>query len=192
MPKNKVHYDIKNVYFAPLTLTDGVPTWGTPIRMPGAISMDLAAQGEVIKLRADGMDYYVVHGNSGYEGDINFALVPDEFKTQALGEELTTTEKVLIENAMKDGQPFAFLWEFSGDVKARRHVLYNCTASRPNMTGENKDNQKEPDTESTTITASPLENGDVKASTTEDTVETVYNSWFTEVWTKLAGTGEGA
>ena len=189
---NKVHFDLKNVHFAPLTVTDGVPTWETPVKLPGAISADLSAQGEITKLRADGTDYYVVNGNNGYEGEVNFAQVADEFRIQALGEELSETEKVLIENALKDGKPFALLFEFLGDSKNRRHVLYNCKSSRPNITGENKENQKEADTESVTITASPLENGDVKASTTDDTPAATYDSWFTEVWTKLAGTGEGA
>lgn len=187
--KNKVHYDLKNVYFAPLTVTEGIPTWEDPIALPGAISADLSAQGDVIKLRADGMDYYVVNGNSGYEGDINFALIPDVFRIEALGEELTATEKVLIENAMKDGKPFALLFEFLGDVRNRRHVLYNCKSSRPNIAGENKDNQKEPDTESVTISVSPLENGNVKASTTEDTTSDVYNNWFQSVWERGEAAG---
>ena len=52
------------------------------------------------------------------------------------------------------------------------------------MAGENKDNQREPDTEALTITASPLPDGGVKASTTADTPETVYNNWTKAVWTK--------
>lgn len=182
--KNKVHYDLANVHFAPLSIVADEPMWVTPIRLHGAISMDLSAQGEMIKLRADGTDYYVVNSNNGYEGDVNFALIPDEFRVEALGEELTTEEKILLENALKDGKPFALLFEFFGDVKHRRHVLYNCKASRPNISGENKDNQKEPDAESVTITSSPLEKGDIKASTTEETPDNIYNNWFKSVWYK--------
>lgn len=181
---NKVHYGLTNVYFAPLTVTEGVPSWDDPIRIFGAMSMDLSAQGEVYKLPADGIDYYVVNSNNGYEGDLNFALIPDDFKIECLGEELTEAEKIMVENAMKEGKPFALLFEFFGDVNRRRHVLYNCTSSRPNITAENKENKKEADTESVTITASPLENGDIKASTTADTPKTIYDNWFKEVTVK--------
>ena len=77
--ENKVHYDLTNVYVAPLTfdLETGEVTFGVPKRLIGAISMDLSAQGEQIKLRADAMDYYVVNGNNGYSGDLNMAMVPD-------------------------------------------------------------------------------------------------------------------
>lgn len=39
--ENKVHFDLTNVHFAPLTIEDGVVSFGTPVREYGAISMDL-------------------------------------------------------------------------------------------------------------------------------------------------------
>lgn len=184
--KNKVHYDLQNVYVASLTLDDSdAATFGTPKRLYGAVGMDLSAQGDTTTLRADGINYYVNTSNQGYQGDLTLAMVPDWFREQYLGQTLSTKDKVLVENAKTD-QPkaFALLYEFQGDVNARRHVLYNCLAARPNVAGENKDNQREPDTEALTITASPLPDGSVKASTTADTPETVYNNWTKAVWTK--------
>lgn len=184
--KNKVHYDLQNVYVAPLTLDDSdAATFGTPERLYGAVGMDLSAQGDTTTLRADGINYYVNTSNQGYQGDLTLAMVPDWFRERYLGQTVSTKDKVLVENAKTD-QPkaFALLYEFQGDVHARRHVLYNCLAARPNVAGENKDNQREPDTEAMTITASPLPDGGVKASTTADTPETVYNNWTKAVWTK--------
>lgn len=184
--KNKVHYDLQNVYVAPLTLDDSdAVTFGTPERLHGAVGMDLSAQGDTTTLRADGINYYVNTSNQGYQGDLTLAMVPDWFRERYLGQTVSTKDKVLVENAKTD-QPkaFALLYEFQGDVHARRHVLYNCLAARPNVAGENKDNQREPDTEAMTITASPLPDGNVKASTTADTPETVYNNWTKAVWTK--------
>ena len=43
-------------------------------------------------------------------------------------------------------------------------------------------NTKEPTTESLTITATPLPNGNIRAKTTADTPETQYNAWYTSVW----------
>ena len=155
--ENKVHYDLTNVYVAPLTfdLETGEVTFGVPKRLIGAISMDLSAQGKQIKLRADAMDYYVVNGNNGYSGDLNMAMVPDWFREEYLGDTLSQQDKVLVENAKAETKPFAMLYEFLGDKSSRRHCLYNVTASRPNIKGENKENQKEADTESMTMTALP-------------------------------------
>lgn len=187
MEKAKVHFDITNVYVAKHIVNNGILTFDTPKRLYGAISMDLRANGETVKLRADGMDYYVSNSNNGYEGDLSIAMAPDWFRQEILGEELTESDKVLVENANSEQAAFALLYEFKYDKHHRRHVLFNCVASRPGIKGENKDNQRDADTESTSITASPMEDGKVKASTTEETPKEVYNNWFNKVWEKDSG-----
>lgn len=187
---NKVHYALTNVYIATLgmDMETGAVTFGNPKRLLGAVSMDLSAQGDVIKLRADAMDYYVVNSNNGYQGDLNIASIPDWFRSDILGDTISTTDKVLVENATQEPKAFAMLYEFLGDAHGRRHVLYNCAASRPNIKGENKDNLKDPDTDTLSLTASPLQDGKVKASTTAETPEDVYKNWFQKVWEKDSGT----
>ena len=187
---NKVHYALTNVYIATLEmdLETGTVTFGNPKRLLGAVSMDLSAQGDVIKLRADGMDYYVVNSNNGYQGDLNIARIPDWFRSDILGDTISATDKVLVETTTQEPKAFAMLFEFLGDVKGTRHVLYNCAASRPNIKGENKDNLKDPDTDTLSLTASPLQDGKVKASTTAETPENVYTNWFQKVWEKDSGT----
>ena len=188
--ENKVHYALTNVYIATLgmDMETGAVTFGNPKRLLGAVSMDLSAQGDVIKLRADAMDYYVVNSNNGYQGDLNIASIPDWFRSDILGDTISTTDKVLVENATQEPKAFAMLYEFLGDAHGRRHVLYNCAASRPNIKGENKDNLKDPDTDTLSLTASPLQDGKVKASTTAETPEEVYKNWFQKVWEKDSGT----
>lgn len=191
MAKNKYHYDLTNVYAAELTNDNSETgaTFGPPERIPGAVSMDIAPVGETFKMRADASDYIVVESNNGYDGSVTFVQLPDTFREKYLGNKLSTNDKVLTENSQSNGKRFALLFEFLGDVKHVRHVLYSCLASRPNLKGENKDNQKEPDTEELKLTASPLINGDVKSKTTEDTPDEVYNKWFQEVWTKDTAPG---
>lgn len=187
---NKVHYALTNVYIATLEmdLETSTVTFGNPKRLLGAVSMDLSAQGDVIKLRADGMDYYVVNSNNGYQGDLNIARIPDWFRNDILGDTISATDKVLVETTTQEPKAFAMLFEFLGDVKGTRHVLYNCAASRPNIKGENKDNLKDPDTDTLSLTASPLQDGKVKASTTAETPEDVRKNWFQKVWEKDSGT----
>lgn len=187
--KNKYHYDLKNVHYALGTKTeDGVITYATPKRLRGAISMDISAEGEPTKVRADGIDYITVVSNNGYSGSITMVMVPDDFKTDCLAEQTDVTNKIQYEDAQTEPAPFALLFEFTGDKKSKRHVLYNCTASRPSLKGENKDNQKEPDTEDLEITSSPallIVNGEertvVKSSTTMETEPAVYDAWYKEV-----------
>lgn len=183
---NKVHYDLVDVHVASLTLAGTVATFGDPKPLLGSISIDLSPQGNHTKLRADGMVYWQSHSNNGYEGDLNLAMVPDWFRQEYLGETLDETDKVQIENAETPHKSFALLYGFKGDVKRRRHVLYSCMAGRVSIKGENKENEKDPDTESLSLTAIPLPNGDVKASTTEETTEAVYNGWLTKVWQRTA------
>lgn len=183
---NKVHYDLVDVHVASLTLDleTGTVSFGTPKALLGSISMDLSAQGEQVKLRADGMDYYVTNSNNGYSGNLNLAMVPDWFRQEYLGDTLSEKDKVLVENSQVEPKPFALLYGFKGDAKNRRHVMYNCTANRPNIKGENKDNQKQPDTETLPLTSVPLPDGKVKASTTAETPQAVYENWTKAVWVK--------
>lgn len=179
---NKVKFGLKNVYYALLTIEDDEATFGTPVRIPGAVNLTMDAQGEPSTFYADDMAYYVTAANDGYSGTLEIALIPDSFRTDVLKESLDETAKVLTENVSAEAAPFALLFEFSGDQKATRHVLYNCSATRPSLSGATTTNTKDPTTERLTITATPLPNGNIRAKTTADTPATQYNAWYTSVW----------
>ena len=183
---NKVKYNLKNVYAAKLTETDSDGTttfsYAEPKAIPGAVSISLDAEGETSPFYADGIVYFRSVTNNGYSGDLEIALIPDSFRKDVLQDTEDQTDKVLIENVSAESKPFALLFEFAGDQKAVRHVLYNCSATRPGLAGATTTNTKEPTTESMTITASPLANGNVKAKTTPDTPDEKYNAWYQSVW----------
>jgi len=180
--KNKVRFGLKNCHYAKATFDeDGNVTYGTPVRLPGAVSLSLDPEGENENFYADDIVYYVLNNNAGYEGDLELALIPEEFLKDILHEE-EDENGVLAENANNTFERFALLFEFTGDKKAIRHVLYCCSASRPSVEGETKEDEKEVQTEELSLIASALANGFVKAKTSTNTSKAVYDAWYDAVY----------
>lgn len=183
---NKVKYGLKNAHYALLTINeDGSVSFGTPVPIPGSVSLTMDAQGETSTFYADNMAYYVTATNGGYSGSFEVALIPDSFRTSVLGETLDAEAQVLVENVNNQTSPFALMFEFQGDQKAIRHILYNCTCTRPSVSGSTTTNTSEPTTETMTLTASPLPNGVTKARTTMTTPDIQYAAWYDAVWQPL-------
>ena len=189
--KNKVKFNICNVHYAILTVAeDGTFSYGNPVPMPGAVSLSLDANGEPSNFYADGYAYYTISNNMGYEGDLELAMVPESFRTDVL-KEMLDSKNVLIENANVETENFALLFEFDGDVRKIRHVLYNSAASRPGIESQTNEDEVEVQTETLSLTASPLANGYVKAKTGDETDEETYNNWYTAVYLPASGNDSG-
>lgn len=192
MAGNKVKFNLKNVYAAVLTETvkDGESTftYDTPKAIPGAVSISLDAEGESSPFYADGIVYFRSVTNNGYSGDLEIALIPEWFRTEIL-QETMDSKGVLIENSSSaESVKYALLFEFDGDVNAIRHVLYKCTASRPSIESETKEDTIEPGTETLSITADPRSDGLVKARTGDTTNSTTYANWYKAVYVSAAET----
>lgn len=194
---NKVKYGLSNVYYSVVTETLDSATgnytysYATPVAIKGAVNLSLEAQGEQSTFRADNVDYFVTSSNNGYEGDLEVALIPDSFKTDCLGYK-TDANGILYETVDAKPQAFALLFQFEGDDKARRHVMYNCIASRPSVASQTTEETIEPVTDTLSITAiARLSDGIVKASTKlDDNTSTQYNNWFTTVYVPTVEAGE--
>lgn len=183
---NKVKYGLKNVYYAVATINpaDQTATYGTPVRWPGAVNLSLDAEGESTKFRADNVDYWVGQSNNGYSGDFESALIPDSFRVDVLGD-IVDSNGALVENAGASTHEFALLFQFEGDANATRHVLYNCTASRPSVSGETTGEEIEPQTETLSLTAVAVHNSALDADITKARVnedDTPYATWFDAVY----------
>ena len=183
---NKVKYGLKNVHYALLTVDEnGTPSYAKPVRIPGAVNLTMDAQGEANTFYADDMAYFVTETNDGYSGTLEVALIPDSFRTDVLKEAMDENDQVLTENVNAATVPFALLFEFNGDQRAIRHVLYNCTCGRTSVSGATTTNTSEPTTETMNLTAAPLANGNTKTRTTANTPAIAYNGWYDSVWQPL-------
>ena len=178
---NKVKYNVCNVHYAVLKTNGEVPTFDKLVPLPGAVALSLEPNGEPESFYADGVEYYTISNNMGYEGDLELALIPESFRTDVL-KELKDKNKVLIENSNSETANFALLFEFDGDKKKIRHVVYNCAASRPTIEGKTNEESREVQTEKLTITARPLANGLVKSKTGDETTEDTYKKWYQTVY----------
>lgn len=183
---NKVKYNLKNVHAAKLkeTVTEGVSTftYETPKAIPGAVSISLDAEGESSPFYADGIVYFRSVTNNGYSGDLEIALIPEWFRTEILQERLDEKGVLVESSSVAESVKFALLFEFDGDVNAIRHVLYNCSASRPSIESETKEDTIEPGTETLSITADPRADGLVKARTGDTTDQAAYTNWYQAVY----------
>lgn len=151
--------------------------------IPGAVSISFEQQGELTPFWADGIKYYVSASNGGYEGDLEVAMIPDQFRKDVLGE-VEDKNKVLFENANVNAVEFALGFQIDGDKIPTLFWFYNCTATRPSVESSTTEDTKEPTTDTLTVSCASTEDGTVRAKTTPDSYEQVKDTWFTEVYTK--------
>lgn len=179
---DKVKFGIKNVHVFPITsVTAGVPTYGDVIDVPGAVSFSMSAQGDINKFYADNIVYYQSSANNGYEGDLTLALIPEAFYEKIFGQ-TPDANGVMTENAAVEAKAFAMTFEEDGDQTGTKFVLYNCTATRPTKELQTIEDSKTPVTQTLTVSAVPLQSGDVMGMTTSATPDAVKNTWHDAVY----------
>lgn len=179
---NKIKYGLKNCKYAVATIaSNGSATYGTVKDLPGAVSISLAAQGEMTPFYADNIVYWTSVSNNGYEGDLELAKVPEGFLTDIF-RFAAGGNSLVYEDANAAPTHFALLFQFEGDATAKRHVLYNCVATRPDLASQTKAESIEPQTESLSITATSVYN----AALDTDVVKAYLNEGDTGYTTFLS------
>lgn len=183
---NKVKFGLKSVYYAKATIaTDGSATYTTPVAWNGAVNITLDAEGESTPFRADNKDYWVGVSNNGYSGDFESAMIPDSFRTDILGEKVDSNG-VYIETASTQVKPFALMFQFEADTNNIRYVFYNCTASRPAVSGQTTEDTITPQTDTISIKATSI----YIPAITQDAVRgwcsadntSTYTAWYNAVY----------
>lgn len=184
---NKVQFGLENVHYFVVTDSGTGITYGQGVPIKGAVNLSISPNGELFEFYADNIAFYSAEVNNGYDGDLEIATLPESFAIDVLGQE--TKDGVQFENSEQKGKQFALTFEIDGDQHKRRYVLYYCTATRPNVTGSTKSTSREPQTASLTFQARPNPyTKDIKANTTKDVAENVFNAWNTSVFERTTVT----
>ena len=180
----KVKFNLKNVYYAKYNKEEN--SYETPVPLPGAVSLTLDQQGELSYFYADGIKYYTSLTNNGYEGDLEMALIPDQFRKDILSE-VEDKNKVLFEKSDVEPTVFALGFQVDGDECPTLFWFYSCTTTRAGVDAKTTEDTKEPDTDSVTISAAPNDESIVRAKTTKESYAAVKDSWFKKVYVKNDG-----
>lgn len=177
---NKVKYNIHDVHYAPVTTvgTDGSFTYGTPVALQGAVSISLEPQGDDNEVfYADGQEYYVQSGGTGYEGDLEMALITDEFR-KAIYSETEDTDGNLWENVNDEAKKFALGFVIDGNEQSTYFWYQNCSASKPDVASETNEENKTVGTDTITIKCSPNKDGNIRV---KSTATSTTSGWFSAV-----------
>ena len=95
---NKVHFGLKNVHYAVITYTAGVPSWGTPVAVPGAVNLTLSKESGTTDFYADDIKYFHLGSNNGYTGTLEMADFPVQMRKDLWNQTVTSTGKMLVED----------------------------------------------------------------------------------------------
>ena len=180
---NKIKYGLQNVYYAKITaVTTGGYSYTTPVAWPGAVNLSMTQESGESNFYADNVVYWKTEANNGYSGTLETALIPDDFRTDILGEVLDA-KGFYVESADAHQSEFALMFQFEGDENATRHCFYRCIASRPDVNGATKEETIEPQTETVNLSAmARLTDHVVKARAPYTAATTSsYQKWFTAV-----------
>ncbi|SDC06230.1 major tail protein [Shouchella lonarensis] len=193
MSNNKVQFGLENAHYATFKIEGGNVIYDKPIPLRGSVELNLEPRGDMEPFYADNMIYYSAPNNQGYDGTLTIATIPEQFAIDCLGEEKDIETGTLTEVSNAKPQPFALLFEFDGDQKATRHVLYHCVANRPTMGSATRTDSVEVKTNELTFVASRrLTDNRVKTKTLGSTPDEVYNAWYSTVFDKAVLKNEGA
>lgn len=181
---NKVKFGLSNVHIAKMIIgEEGTITFGTPFKIPGAVTLSLDAEGDSEPFYADNMKFWESFANNGYSGDLEVAKLPEQFETEILGQR-KDSNGAIVENINDKISPFAFMYQIEGDQTGTRFCYYNTSVSRPSTEANTTEDTKTPNTDTLAITTSARTdtgNVRVKLPYSEENKE-IYEKFFEKVY----------
>lgn len=173
---NKVKYNIHDVHYAPITVgADGEFTYGNPVKLPGAVSISLEpSDGDNEIFYADGEEYYVQSSANGYEGDLEMAMITDEFRKAVYGE-IEDEDHNLWEGVNDEPKKIALGFVIDGSEASTFFWFLNCSATKPSVEAETNEENKTIGTDTVTIKCSPDKASHIRVKSTP---QSDTSDWF--------------
>lgn len=183
----KINFGLSNVHYSIYTPAAGstAASFGTPVAMPGAVSLSLDVEGDENDFYADNSKWFSQKTNNGYTGELELAYVDDDLKKALLGYRTVTTGSSesavteLVEVADAKFAEFALMFQIDSNQDGHKaYVFYKCTLDRPSVSAETTSESITPSTTSLPITIVPfvLASGDKIVNRAH--VLTASDTWF--------------
>lgn len=183
---NKVKYGLRNVHLFEITDSGTKLTYGTPVPWRGATELTLDPNGDALEVYADDILYDKEENNQGYTGKLTMLYLQPEIEALLFGN-VENADGVVVENADNHGSKVAMAFEFSGDNKHVRHVLYNVSFSRAGDGSATKSDKIDAQTAEFEFSAMP-DPYDYKIKGKAAQGSAKYDKWFTAVYVPGAST----
>ena len=152
---SKVKFGLSNVYIAPRTETTTAGkttvTYGTPVKMPGAVNCSVSRETSQNKFYADNIAYFTSNSKSSVELELEIADIAREILINYLGYVKAKNGGVLEMNTPVT-PAFALMFQVETDEKARKFCYYNCTAVESDEEYSTEEESIDPTTTTLTVT----------------------------------------
>ena len=155
---NKVRYGLKNLHRAEVVRDGDKVTFGTPVRMRGAVSITFTKEGSDSQdFHADDEVYYVIDGtNGGYSAELTIARLGLDDREALLGESYDD-DGVQFETTDDKAPEWAYIMEMQGDFSPIAFCFYCGKASRIDMNANTKGENVEVDTDTVSLRFTGIE-----------------------------------
>lgn len=140
MADNKIHFGVSNARYA-LETDEGFGSW---VRIPGTVQIQLEPQESQSDFYADNMLYYTQNGAASDQVTIEIADLNDQAKIDLLGYEEQNGGLALPVNSKRN--KFALGFQVEGDETTLRTVVYGGILNRPSDTHSTTTDSTEPET----------------------------------------------
>src|SRR5574344_726880 len=177
---NKVTFGLKNVHYSVATPNED-DSWdfGTPKKLNGAQELSAEVIAGKTDVYADDKIIATLASSSGSNITLKLTELDDDFKVDVLGFAKDSNGN-LVEVINHRTKTFALGYEIQGDVKSRRIWYFLCTASPVSDATKTKAESIEPNSVTLSITARPIEVGNVSViRTIAKFGDANYNNFFT-------------
>lgn len=187
---SKVKFGLSNVYVAPRTVTGETVTYGTPVKVPGAVNCSVDRESEQNIFYADNIAYFKSNTKSSVSLDLEIADIARDILLNYLGY-VEAAEGGIIETNTAVTPEFALLFQVETDEKARKFCYYNCSAVESDEEYSTEEESIDPTTSTLTVTCTGEKVGDkIGFKHVVEADDANYATFFTNVTVPTEKTGD--